>query len=137
MMGHEAGLIFNFESITRAPNTLLAHCLIKLAPTTRQEEVIDAIYDAFFQHGLDVGDLETLLKIAETLDIDPGQLRKQLDDPELRRQVEAEVEVAYKMGISSVPFFVINDQYAFSGAQTPETITRILQQIDYEEERLE
>lgn len=128
-MGRQAGVIFNFETIPKAPNTTLAHCLISLTPEERQGEMVEAIYDAFFQGGRDVGDRETLLELGAELGLDPDLLRQGLADPAVREQVTAEVQAAYRLGISGVPFFVINHKYAFSGAQPPEAILNILQQV--------
>jgi predicted DsbA family dithiol-disulfide isomerase len=133
-MGQQAGIVFNFEDIPKAPNTTLAHCLIALAPEERQGDVIEAIYDAFFQYGRDVGDAETLLGIAAQLGLDGDTLREGLADPAVRQQVDAEVQAAYRLGISSVPFFVIDSKYAFSGAQPPEVILDILQQVTLRDE---
>lgn len=128
-MGQLAGLIFNFEEIPKAPNTNLAHCLITLTPEEKHGEMIEAIYNAFFQYGQDVGDREILLDLAAGLGLDTAPLREGLADPAVREQVTAEVKAAYQLGISGVPFFVINDKYAFSGAQPPEVILDILQRI--------
>lgn len=132
-MGQQAGIVFNFEDIPKAPNTTLAHCLIMLTPEERQAEVIEVVYDAFFQYGRDVGDAETLLDIAAQLGLDADALRVRLADPVMWEQVDAEVQAAYRLGISSVPFFVINGKYAFSGAQPSEVILDILQQVTLRE----
>jgi predicted DsbA family dithiol-disulfide isomerase len=128
-MGLQAGLVFNFHEIPKAPNTTLAHCLIALTPEARQSEMVEAIYDAFFEHGRDVGDLETLLDIVGALGLDPAVYREDLADPRVCAKVEAEVQTAYQLGITGVPFYVINEKYAFSGAQPPEVMTDILQRI--------
>ncbi len=132
-MGQQVGLLFNFEQIDKAPNTALAHGLIALTPEEKQGEMIEALYDAFFQYGQDIGDLETLLGLAEQLGLDGDRLPDRLADAALKEQVEAEVQSAYRLGISAVPFFVINDKYAFSGAQPPERILEILLQVTNEE----
>jgi predicted DsbA family dithiol-disulfide isomerase len=56
--------------------------LIKLTPPKRQEEIIDAIYGSFFEHGEDVGDLETLLKIAEKMVLNPKNCGNSLIIPD-------------------------------------------------------
>ena len=128
-MGLQAGIIFNFLDIPKAPNTALAHTLIALTPVERQADMVEALYDAFFQYGQDVGDLDTLLTLAEKLELDRESMRAGLVDPKVRAKVEAEVQDAYRMGIAGVPFFVINRKYAFSGAQPPEVILGVFKQI--------
>ncbi len=131
-MGERVGLTFNFEDITRAPNTTLSHYLISLTPNEKVDSVIEDIYAAYFEHGQDIGDIEVLLKIAERHQLDAPSLRVQMMEAETQSRVQAEVEESYQLGISGVPFFVINHKYAFSGAQPPEVITQILEKIEKE-----
>lgn len=128
-MGERVGLVFNFWDIPKAPNSLLAHCLIALTPVEKQTEMVEALYDAYFRDGRDIGQLEILLDIAANQGLDRDTVRLGLNDPAFQKQVEAEIHAAYRMGISGVPFFVINNKYAFSGAQPSETILEILNQV--------
>lgn len=128
-MGEAVGLTFNFERITRAPNTELSHRLVALAPDDRRLEVIDAIYAAYFEFGRDIGDLDVLLDIAAECGLDAAELRPLLEGDAARSEVEDDVEWARQAGISGVPFFIINDRYAFSGAHPPETILRVMRQV--------
>lgn len=128
-MGEAVGLTFNFEQITRAPNTELSHRLIALTPDDRRQEVIDAIYAAYFEFGRDIGDLDVLLETASECGLDATDLRPLLEGDAARAEVEEDVEWARQAGISGVPFFVVNSQYAFSGAQPPETIIRVMKQV--------
>lgn len=132
-MGEAVGLTFNMEKIQKAPNSTLSHCLIALAPEDKRDEVIDAVYAAYFEHGRDIGDPEVLVGIGETLGMDAGQLRVKLVAEEVRRQVEAEAQQSLQMGIRGVPFFIVNEKYAFSGAQLPEVITNVLHEVQERE----
>lgn len=134
-MGERVGLKFNFEKITKAPNTTLAHCLLALTPEGKVDQVIDDLYAAYFEHGQDIGDLEFLLRVGESHGMDSQTLREQMLDAQTHAGVLQEVEQAYRLGINGVPFFVIDDKYAFSGAQPPEIITQILQRVEMEKEK--
>ncbi len=127
--GKRVGLIFNFDRISRAPNTLLSHQVIALTPPDKREAVTDAIYAAYFEEGRDIGDVNVLLDIAEAYGLDKQTLGAQLAQAEMRDQILAEAEQAMQLGVSGVPFFVINERYAFSGAQPPEVILRTLRQV--------
>ena len=128
-MGDAVGLTFNMEVIQKAPNSTLSHCLIALAPEDKRDEVIEAVYAAYFEHGQDIGDLEVLVSIGDMLGMDAGQLRVHLGAGEVRRQVEIEAQQSLKMGIRGVPFFVVDGKYAFSGAQPTEVITNVLHEV--------
>ncbi|MBC7878627.1 MAG: DsbA family oxidoreductase [Anaerolineales bacterium] len=131
-MGESVGLKFNFEAITKAPNTTLSHALIALTPNEKVDSVIDDVYAAYFEHGQDIGDIEVLLKVAEKNGMDAPSLKVHMMDAETRFKVQAEVDEAYQLGVSGVPFFVVNHKYAFSGAQPPQVITQILQKVEKE-----
>jgi predicted DsbA family dithiol-disulfide isomerase len=127
--GKEVGLTFDFEAIGKAPNTSLSHQLIALAPEETRDAVIDAVYAAYFEHGRDIGDLDVLVAIAAEQGLEAEAMRAQLAAGAARDQVEAAVAEAQAMGITGVPFFVIDGRYAFSGAQPPAAIRRMLQQV--------
>lgn len=128
MMGQRAGLTFNFEQIERAPNTLLSHQLIALAPDEKREAVIDAVYAAYFEHGRDIGSIDVLAEIASAHGLDGELTRQQLLAGDKREVVLGDTTQAAQIGISGVPFFIFNQRLAFSGAQPPEVILDVLRQ---------
>jgi predicted DsbA family dithiol-disulfide isomerase len=128
--GERVGLRFDFEAITRAPNTLLSHRLIALTPDSAREAVIDAVYAAYFEHGRDIGDLEVLAEIAGEVGLDRDAMRESLLTDAAQEQVLTDAQWAQQAGISGVPFFIVNNKYAWSGAQPPDAILQMLRQID-------
>ncbi len=125
--GAAVGLTFNFEQIDKAPNTLLAHRLVYLAPPAERGTLLDSLYSAYFEFGRDVGDVDTLADIATAA----GQAKAAtalLNSDAGTAEVLADVDFARQVGISGVPFFIVNDRLAFSGAQPPATILRVLRQ---------
>ena len=125
--GAAAGLTFNFEQIEKAPNTLLAHRLVYLAPPAERGALLDALYSAYFEFGRDVGDVDTLAEIATAAGL-PAAAAALLNSDAGTAEVLADVAFARQMGISGVPFFIVNDRLAFSGAQPPDVILRVLRQ---------
>jgi len=128
-MGAAVGLVFNFDQITKAPNSLKSHALINLAPEGVRDAVIEDVYAAYFEFGQDIGDLETLLAIGERHGMDRADLRVRLEAGEGEAQAEADAQWAAAHGIKGVPFFVIDGKYAFSGAQPPEVIQSFLARV--------
>lgn len=129
-MGADVGLMFNFEDISRAPNTELSHRMLALAPDEHKGALLEGIYAAYFEFGRDIGDPEVLLDVAESVGLDREELAERLRQGDGRAEVQSAVESARRLGISGVPFFVINDKYAFSGAQPPAMIKRVLEQVE-------
>ena len=121
------------KEIQKAPNSTLSHCLIVLAPDDVREDVIEAVYAAYFEHGQDIGDPEVLIEIGEKFGMNAEQLRAQLDAEDVRAEVAAEAQQSQQLGITGVPFFIINDKYAFSGAQPPEMISNVLREVQERE----
>ena len=126
--GAAVDLTFNFEAIGKAPNTLLSHRLVYIAPEANRGALLDALYAAYFEFGRDVGDLDVLVDVAEAAGLDAAETRAQLAGDAGTAEVLADVEFARQVGISGVPFFIFNDRLAFSGAQPPDVILRVLRQ---------
>ena len=126
--GAAVDLTFNFEAIGKAPNTLLSHRLVYIAPEANRGALLDALYAAYFEFGRDVGDLDVLVDVAEAAGLDAAKTRAQLAGDAGTAEVLADVEFARQVGISGVPFFIFNDRLAFSGAQPPDVILRVLRQ---------
>lgn len=128
--GEAVGLTFHFEAIQHAPNTLLSHQLIALTPDAEKETMVDALYKAYFEDARNIGDLEELVKIAVELGMDAAQVRQQLASGEKRTEVMNEIELAHHVGVTGVPLFVFNNQFALSGAQPPHIFRQVLQQVE-------
>jgi predicted DsbA family dithiol-disulfide isomerase len=127
-MGAQVGITFNFEAIQRAPNTLLSHRLIALTPEAQRPALIEALFTAYFTDGQDIGDIEVLLQVAARCGLAVPTLRNLLQGPAAQDEVLAEVAMAQQIGVRGVPFFVLNNTLAFSGAHPPENILRAMQQ---------
>jgi predicted DsbA family dithiol-disulfide isomerase len=127
--GAAVSLVFNFEAIQRAPNTLLAHRLLWLTPDAQRPQMTDALYDAYFEHGQDIGNLEVLVSIAANMGADAAALREQLAGDAARAEVLAEAYEAQRLGVSGVPLFVFNHRYAVSGAQPAQVLLGVMAQV--------
>jgi len=68
--------------------------------------------------------------VAGAAGLDREAMRALLQGDAAREQVQAEARWAQQAGISGVPFFIVDNRYAWSGAQPPEAILQILRQIE-------
>jgi predicted DsbA family dithiol-disulfide isomerase len=131
-LGREVGINFNFEAIKIGPNTLDAHRLIHWAmieDRDKADRVVDGLFKANFEQGLNVGDHAVLLDIAEKSGLDRAVTASLLSSDADKGLVVEEIESAQKMGVNGVPFFIFDQQYAVSGAQTPDVIAGALRDI--------
>jgi predicted DsbA family dithiol-disulfide isomerase len=126
--GREEGIPFAFDRITRTPNTILAHRLIRFAQRDeRQDEVVEALFRSYFTEGVDIGRVDALLGVTSTLGFDETRVRAYLESDEDLEAIRAEDKFARQIGIQGVPCFIIDRKFAVSGAQPPETFHEIFE----------
>lgn len=124
--GREAGIEFQFSRIRRTPNTVLSHRLIFWSATQeRQDEVVAELFRAYFEEGLDIGDLDTLVDCARRAGLAEDLARQFLLSDEGRQEVVASDVYARRLGINGVPCFIVNRKYAVSGAQPPSAFVEV------------
>ncbi|WP_105382252.1 DsbA family oxidoreductase [Neorhizobium alkalisoli] len=131
-LGEDVGIRYNFEAIKIGPNTLDAHRLLHWAMTEgreAQDKVATALFRANFEEGLNVGDPKVLADIAEQSGLDRKVIENLLATDADKDTVLSEIDSAQKMGVTGVPFFIIDGQYAVSGAQTPDVFVNALREI--------
>ncbi|MDQ2088579.1 DsbA family oxidoreductase [Marimonas arenosa] len=126
----KAGVEIEFDKIKRTPNTQDAHRLIHWAGIEgRQTPVVAALFRAYFQEGRDIGDHEVLADIADSAGLDAGVILRLLDTDEDKAEL-AEKEAGFrKMGVNSVPTFIVAGQHAVPGAQPTELWLRVIDEI--------
>ena len=117
------GLEYHLDR-TRGGNSFDAHRLIQLAKGNgRGDEVMERLMRAYFTEGEAIGDAETIVRLAIEMGVDPrGLLGDAYADA-----VRQDEELARRIGIQGVPFFVLNRRYGISGAQPPELLLKALE----------
>ena len=120
-VGQQTGIAFNFERIAVTPNTINAHRLIRLAGQYGvQNDVVERLFAAYFIDGENIGDIMTLASIGDAAGIDRVTAQTFLESGEDIEAVKSDDMQARQLGIQGVPFFILDHQYAVSGAQEPE-----------------
>ena len=130
-VGAQAGITFDFGKVTVAVDTVPAHELMELAPVEKREDLMDALMTAYFEEGKDVGEVDVLLEIARGAgwtDAEIAAVEPDLRSRKLEAQVRGMIAQAQQAGVSGVPFFIIDDRLAVSGAQPVETFLSAFQQ---------
>lgn len=122
------GLDFQFDKVVVA-NTIKAHKFIKFAQTHGLgSEAYELVFQAYFIHGLNVDDNQTLLELGGKLGIPALELKKALEDEAPKLKVFNDYQEAQSLGITGVPFFVFDRKLAVSGAQDQSTFLEALKQ---------
>ena len=134
----ESGVTFNWTRVTRSVNTRMAHMLVAAASTVqRGGDMTAALFKAYWQDGRDIGDLETLIQIAVEQGFDEQAARDELANDELRETVIGLEDHAREVGVTGVPFFIIDGKLAVSGAQPPEVWEQVFQQVAAQRQQAE
>ena len=129
--GAQQGLRFDYDRVQGGVDTLPAHELMELVPSAKGLPVMDALMSAYFEEGKDVGDADVLLEIAQNAGLTDDEISA--IEPDLRsRKMEPKVRgmiaQLQQAGMQGVPFFIINDALAVSGAQPVEVFLQAFQQ---------
>lgn len=130
-VGEVAGVKLNFDKISLAVNTTLSHQLITLAPEKIKNALVEAIYKAYFEDGLNIGDIDVLVAIGTDAGMDAGVVRHQLSSGTALTTVVAQSTFARLNGITSVPFFIINNQIRVDGSHSVEVFLQALTRAEF------
>ncbi|MFD2251222.1 putative DsbA family dithiol-disulfide isomerase [Pseudochelatococcus lubricantis] len=126
-LGREEGIDFRFDRITRAPNTLDAHRLIRWAqPSGAQGDVARRLFALYFTEGADIGDAAVLRQVAEDAGLDGEVVANRLAGDWDKQDVIDEIAVAARLGVTGVPFFILGGRYGIAGAQSAEVLADAL-----------
>ena len=124
------GLAFRFDLIERTPNTLLAHRLMEYAfPLGVQHEMSEALFQAYFQQGRDVGRVDELVIIAAEVGLDAALVEEFLISDAAKDEVLKQLARAPELGISGVPGYYLAESFLLPGAQTSETMGQIISRV--------
>ena len=120
------GLAFNPDRVMG--NTFDAHRLIQLASERGvQDQAVERLFRAYFSEGRPVFDQADLTALAADSGLDPAEAAAVLADGRYAEAVRADEQQAAELGISGVPFFVLDGRYAVSGAHPVATFSLALE----------
>ena len=127
-IGKTLDIPFDFDAITVQPNTLQAHRLMAYGERMgREDEVAEALFEAYFQKGEVLADITVLADIGARAGLDRADLERYLASDEDREAIAGADLDARRAGISGVPFFIFNGKVAVSGAQEPEALLQAME----------
>jgi predicted DsbA family dithiol-disulfide isomerase len=110
-------------------NTFDAHRMIHLAASHGlQDEAEERLMRAYFGEGEAISDPETLVRLVAEAGVDAGEARAVLAGDDYADAVREDEELATRLGVRGVPFFVLGRRYGVSGAQPAEALLQALEQ---------
>src|SRR5580704_8891424 len=115
------GLVYASEKISRQPNTLDCHRLIRWARDGADPaRVKQRLMELYFAQGADLSDREVLVQAAKDCGMDGDLVRRRLGSDDDAEAIESEANAAKDAGIEGVPTFIFDSSLAISGAQPPD-----------------
>ncbi|MGI9316327.1 MAG: DsbA family oxidoreductase [bacterium] len=129
-IGKKHGIAFDYFDEMKVYNTLSAHQLIYWAGNFRkQTELAIAIMEAYFSHRENISDTHVLEDIAVSVGLPKGKCREVLNTQCFQQEVR-ELQARWRsLRISSVPTFLIGDQYLVPGSADPNTLASAIREF--------
>lgn len=132
-VGKQEGLDFDFMSLPKAINTLSLHRILFVAHQEGQQaEVKEALMKAYFIDRIDLTKPESIATIMQTFGWNGEKISELLKSTVGEKEVQDEIRYFQQMGVTGVPFFILNNKYGISGAQPAEVLREAIEQVAQE-----
>lgn len=133
----ELGLDYHLDKVVLT-NSFDAHRLMHLAESKgKGQEMNERLFKAYFTEGKHIGDHATLASLAEEVGLEKQEVESMLAGRAFTAEVRGDEQEGSVLGITGVPFFVINRKYGISGAQPVEAFLDTLNKVWAEENPLQ
>ncbi len=128
--GKTVGINFDFEKTERSPNTLLMHQIIQMAHQFGiQPQIKEAFMKANFEEHIDLTDVSNIIRIAVDNGLDEEAVLKTIENKEGEQMVKQMEDSIRAMGVTGVPFFILDDQYGLSGAVPASQLVEAIKEV--------
>ncbi|MCL1950416.1 MAG: DsbA family oxidoreductase [Turicibacter sp.] len=132
--GKLEGLEFNFGQVVPTDTTDALRLIHFAKEMGKSEEFIAAVFKGYFTDVLDIGDHLTLIQLADSVGLDPQLVEQVLLSGAYTEELEKDRQTGQAIGVKGVPFYVIDNRYAISGAQESAVFLEVLEKARLEEE---
>lgn len=89
-------------------------------------EFHDKLFFEYFSNGKNIGNVELLKSIAESIGLNKEEMSKKIMDGSYESSLIEARNLAEQYNVRSTPTFIINDKHAIVGAQSIETFKKAL-----------
>lgn len=132
-VGDAEGIAFDFSKMERTMNTLPLHVLMLEAEKEGfKAKLKERFFKAYFEEATDLSKTENVVKIMAEFGWSAEKVNEILANTELLEEVKDKISYFQSRGVSAVPFFIFNEKYGISGAQSPQVLADTLRQIQQE-----
>lgn len=131
-MASQEGLYYRFDK-AKVANTFKAHRVLKLAASKGLDhELEEELFKSYFIEGEFIASDEVLLNKAVKVGLNTTDVEEVLNSNAFEKEVYADIQLAQAIGVQGVPFFVFNNKYAISGAQSSAMFQGALERLSSE-----
>ena len=88
--------------------------------------MLERLYRAYFVEQQSIFDHDSLIALAAESGLDQAETAAALRDARYATRVERDIDTARQLGITGVPFFVVDGRVGVSGAQSPDVFLDVL-----------
>lgn len=125
-MAEGVGLHYDFNKAVVA-NSFDAHRLIQFAKSKGKGDAAEErLFKAYFTEGKNTADHTVLLQLGKEIGLEESELKQVLASDAFSKEVKSDIQEAEQIGVSGVPFFVMDRKFAVSGAQDPDVFLKSL-----------
>lgn len=130
-MARQAGLDFHMDRVVSS-NSFNAHRILQLARSKNlqlEDRVKERLFEAKYSLGLDINDTENLKELGGEAGLDQNEIEDVLKTDKFTQEVRMDEMRAGQLGITAVPFFIIEKEFALAGAHPVVTFVDVLTQV--------
>jgi len=129
-IGAEEGITFNFGDQWLAVNTLPLHQLLHVAGEEGfKDRLKERFLKAYFDENLHLNKPQVLIKVMQEYGWAAEKTKQVLADDSITNAVKKEIAHYQECGVTGVPFFIINDKFGISGAQSVRVFLEAFAQV--------
>jgi predicted DsbA family dithiol-disulfide isomerase len=126
VIASEKGIVIDVNKIKKT-NTFNAHRFVKLAEKHNlSSEAETRLFKAYFTEGKLISDPDILMQLGKDIGLKVEEVSQMLYSDEFVQEVNQEIKESLEIGVTGVPFFVVDREYAFSGAQSEDSFFSII-----------
>ncbi len=128
--GADSGITFR-RGRTWTSNSHLAHEAAEFAAEHGDASLFHkAMFKAYFDDLEDIGKVDTIVRIGSAAGLDGYGLREALETRRYREDVDNGIEWARSVGVTAVPAFIFNEEYAVVGAQDYPVFKSVMEKLN-------
>lgn len=127
------GLDFDFSKLPKAINTFMLHRILTVALQDGIQSVVkESLMKAYFIDRQDLTQETVVVKILEKCGWSAEKTLRVLHSGVATDEVKAEMKYYRQLGVTGVPYFIFNQKYTVSGAQSSKVFAEILEKVSVE-----